>query len=79
MVTDAFVIEMVTHLLVKARKTLVVWQSEERSYPKKWNKVMGSEKFISTRFCFILSDSEVQKNRKVDHVQIRFQQVPNLF
>ena len=53
MVNGALAIEMVTILLVKAIKTLVVWWSEERSNEKKWNKDMGSENFISTRFRYI--------------------------
>ena len=35
MINVALVIEMVTILLAKARKTLVVWSSEERSNRKK--------------------------------------------
>ena len=53
MVNGALVIEMVTILLVKARTTLVVWWSEEGSNRKKWNKDMGSENFICTRFRYI--------------------------
>ena len=68
MVDGALVMEMVTILLVKAKNILVVWLIEERCYRKKWNKVMGSEKIISNRFCYILSYLEVQKNRKVDNV-----------
>ena len=52
MVNGAIVIEMVTILLVKSRKTLVIWWSEERSNQKK-KKDMGSETFISTRFSYI--------------------------
>ena len=51
MVTGAFVIEMVTVLLVKARETFVFWQSKEPSnWKKKLNKDMATENFISTRF-----------------------------
>ena len=50
MVNGSLAIEMVTILLVKARKTLVVWWTEERSNRKKVNKDMGSENFISARF-----------------------------
>ena len=63
-VNDALVIEMVTILLVKARKILIVWWSKERSNrkKKKWNK------YMSIDFAIYLSYSEVQKNRKVDNV-----------
>ena len=54
MVTDAVVIKMAAILLVKARKTLVLWWSEKCSNRKKWNKNMGSDKFISTRFRYII-------------------------
>ena len=37
-VNDALVIEMVTILLVKARKILIVWWSKERSNRKKKNE-----------------------------------------
>ena len=52
-VNDALLIEMGTILSVKARKTFVVWWSEECSNRKKSNKGMGSEKLISTRFLYI--------------------------
>ena len=52
-VNGALVIKMVTVLLVKTRKTLVVWWSKERSNKKKGNEDMGSENFISTRFRYI--------------------------
>ena len=53
-VNGALVMEIVTILLVKARKTLVVWWSKERSNrKKKWNKDMGSENFISARFHYM--------------------------
>ena len=62
----ALVIEMVTILLVKARKNLVVWWSEERSIEKKkkWNKGMGSENFISTRFRYIFKLFRGAKEKK---------------
>ena len=51
MVNGTLVIEMVTILLVKARKTLVVWWSEERSnLKKKWSKDMGSENLFPLDF-----------------------------
>ena len=50
---NALVTEMITILFVKARKTLAVWWNEEVLIEKKWNKDMGNEKFISTRFRYI--------------------------
>ena len=65
MVNSALVIEMVTILLVKARKTLVIWWSEERSNrKKKWKKDMGSENFISTRFSYISKLSRGAKEQE---------------
>ena len=49
----ALVTEMITILFVKARKTLVVWWNEEVLIEKKWNKDMGNETFIFTRFRYI--------------------------
>ena len=39
MINVALVIEMVTILLAKARKTLVVWSNEERSNRKKKKEI----------------------------------------
>ena len=65
MVNGALVIEMVTILLVKARKTLVIWWSKERSNrKKKWNKYMGSENFISTIFRYISKLSRRAKEQE---------------
>ena len=69
MVTGAFVIEMVTVLLVKAGETFVFWRSKEPSNwkkKKKWNKDMATENFISTRFRYIsklFSGANKQDNR----------------
>ena len=62
-------VEMVTILLVKARKTLVVWWSEERSNRKKNEiKIWAVKILFPLDFAIYLSYSEVQKNRKVDNV-----------
>ena len=48
---------------MKARK--VVWWSDERSsWKKKWNKDMGGEKCISTRFRYISKLFKGAKDQK---------------
>ena len=61
MLNSALVIEMVNNS-VKARKTLVVWQSEERSNNNKKNVDMISESYILLDFTKYLSFSVVQTN-----------------
>ena len=70
MVNGALVIEMVTIMLVKARKTLVVWWSEERSKIKKSEiKIWAVKILFPLDFAVYLGYSVgVQKNRKVDNV-----------
>ena len=69
MVNGALVREIVTILLVKARKTLVVWWREERSNRKKNEiKIWAVKILFPLDFAIYLSYSEVQKNRKVDNV-----------
>ena len=69
MVNGALVIEMVTILLVKAKKTLVLWWSKERSNRKKNETNIWAVKILFLLdFAQYLSYPEVQKNRKVDNV-----------
>ena len=67
-VNGALVIKMVTVLLVKTRKTLVVWWSEERSNKKKEMKICALKILFPLDFAIYLSHSDVQKNRKVDNI-----------
>ena len=69
MVNGALVIETVPTLFVKARKSLVVWWSEERFNRKKNEiKIWAVKILFPLDFAIYLSYSEVQKNRKVDSV-----------
>ena len=71
MVNGSLTIEMVTILLVKARKTLVVWWSEEHANRKKKKneiEIWTVKILFPLDFAIYLSCSEVQKSRKVDNV-----------
>ena len=68
-VNGALVIEMVAILLVKARKTLIVWWSKERYNRKETETNIWVVKILfPLDFAIYLSYPEVQKNRKVDNV-----------
>ena len=69
MVNGALVIEMVTILLVKARKTLVIWWSKERSNRKKNETNIWAVKILfPLYFAIHLSYPDVQKNKNVDNI-----------
>ena len=69
MVNGALVIEMVTILLVKARKTLVIWWSKEHSNRKKNETNIWAVKILfPLYFAIYLSYPDVQKNKNVDNI-----------
>ena len=76
MLNGALVIEMV-NASKEARKTLLAWECVECSNKK--IEVWAVKNISPLGLAKYLSYSEVQKNRKVVNVWIRFQQVGSLF